>query len=1237
MASQPPDKNIPAPPGAEHRAKFFDPRPAGAAGTLRAYAFKTLGGPSPLGGQKGLLSVGGISFPAVMASAPGPSTVFVMEGGLEDVLPPELLAELNVGGGAGKTPDPAGSSAAVSSSPSSSSSESPSSSESSTSSEAAGNKTGGPAAGASLSNKAGSSPDPGGVVSRAREIQERSRKLHEATLRLANIADLLTPARKKDEPEPKKEPPPGPGRKPPTLFSFEASGPAPRQEGPDGAPGRGGGAAGLSSALPGGDLFLDPRRGWVMAVTEALPGGQPESPRAPQVPQAPRAPGAGETPAPPEARKGPRRRRKSKTAGAPVPAGEKTAAADAPRQDVQEARDEHASELFSLDKKTPGLKNAAPGLPETVPGPGFPFAPRRPAREGGDSSGPRPDEGAAWPEGLWPPLDPGVPPPPGVSFVWALPGRTPELVCSLVRTLAGTGRVLVASGLDRVAELLAGRLGDSLPGTLPRNGLVTLAPRPNPALDRTSLAARTDEAEEIRRRRADGAAAALRAHRAALEAEREKLGRWQKLAAYEKSLGHLREEAGQRKADWEARESDLKAAQDRWSGEGKKSGGLAGKIFPSRRQKKLELAAADLDDAENAMRRTRLEMESLLNDALKVEADLAAARDSTAGLPPAEELGRGLDLLLSRDRELASRDLALSRPVARRDAEALVLEGARAVVAGLGADLPAVPCDSLVVVAPVVTDHAGRVGLAGLAALPTTRLVVVADFTCWSWTAAPPVDDSGRPAWRNFMAAPRLAGPPGGAAAGLGPLPGLADDVPPGAPGGAGPGSGLGLRAAVGTSMPAWVGKGGWLSPDPARHPWLERLGFRTGLARLALNHPAGPALRARGESGPSCPASALAVVRLAVEAARMSGEEDGPAAAYVLAASPTQAALHRALLQDFGETGRVFCGEPGDFANWPRAPLVVLDAALAPPQAGHPWSSPETGRPAMLRALSLASGALAVCASPVSAGELPKNSPLLKLWRSLEDSAWPGWQPPRARPFWEALERARETALVVAPPFDPSWWPPLAPCFLAALRRKVRMAVLAELPPEAGRDYASRVIRDLRLHGANVVLTRGFNDLLAVVDGVHFSLGSPGGPPGRGRWPFLTSLELPLAAPVVTGLLQAPLIEARLGPGGPHNCPLCGWPFLLFNKGRPRGFGDPQPLRLGCLNPSCLAHKNPGPLDGRRPFSSPPVCPEDGRTEYELTTSRRRRTWVCPVHGPKCPSHRHVAGDCPPGEPGDD
>ncbi|MDR1309198.1 MAG: hypothetical protein LBL95_04785, partial [Deltaproteobacteria bacterium] len=596
----------------------------------------------------------------------------------------------------------------------------------------------------------------------------------------------------------------------------------------------------------------------------------------------------------------------------------------------------------------------------------------------------------AWPAELWPPHDPAAPLAPGVTFIWALGDQLPGLVAGLAASLMGDGQVLVVSGLDGVLEKVAMDLGTDL---------VSLDPRPTASghLDQAALETLMERARADRAKEAEEARAEQAIHRRTEDLVSERLDHWTRREGLERSLSHLRDEAFQRQGEWAASEAGLAEAQAGFEAQARRQGGLLGLLGRHGGHGRAQAAKARLEEAEKAMRRARMEMESLLAEARTVEADLAEARDRSRGLPPKEEILAELSALRATGQDLASRAAGLERPIPEAQAEASVLASKKVVLARLGSWLPPGGFETLIVAAPVVTDRKSREALASLALLAKRRLVVAADFHGWSWTAPAQDGQDGQPAWRNLMAAPALEGPLPGTLSFLGPLPPIQV-----------PGQVTAPRAC--------------LLPDPSRHAFLGRMGFSSGLARLPLNHPTGPALRAFGDGGPICPASALASVRLAVEAARSAAASGEPGDIYILSPGRAQAALARSLLSDFGSPQGVMAGEPHDFELWPPAPMAILDTALAPPLAGSDLSSPETGRPAILRALSLASGALVVCADPASVEALSPDSVLRGLWARLQDSAWPGWLPPQPAPFWEALDKARDEALFVMPPFGPSW-----------------------------------------------------------------------------------------------------------------------------------------------------------------------------------------------------------------------
>jgi hypothetical protein len=238
---------------------------------------------------------------------------------------------------------------------------------------------------------------------------------------------------------------------------------------------------------------------------------------------------------------------------------------------------------------------------------------------------------------------------------------------------------------------------------------------------------------------------------------------------------------------------------------------------------------------------------------------------------------------------------------------------------------------------------------------------------------------------------------------------------------------------------------------------------------------------------------------------------------------------------------------------------------------------------------------------------------------------------------MWEALNRAQREALFCLPPFEPSWWAPLSIHFQGALNRQVRITVLTQTPPPdpEARKYCDAVIRDLKLFGAQVVVTEGFPDLTGLIDQRYFAWGLPGGrmAKGRGEWNRLWTLELPRAAPILAQAVQAPLIAKKLGPKGFRNCPRCGWPYVLINKARAQDFNHRQPLRLGCLNPSCPNRQKPRRLDERWPFLAPPVCPRDETTPYVRIPASRGEVWVCPNHERECPRLKVIPGDIATGK----
>jgi hypothetical protein len=351
----------------------------------------------------------------------------------------------------------------------------------------------------------------------------------------------------------------------------------------------------------------------------------------------------------------------------------------------------------------------------------------------------------------------------------------------------------------------------------------------------------------------------------------------------------------------------------------------------------------------------------------------------------------------------------------------------------------------------------------------------------------------------------------------------------------------------------------------------------------------------------------------------------------YILTPSPTQAAFVRELILDLDPkaTG-IAAGEPLDLAGWPKADLVISDTALG---LEHPWAWPAPGRTALLTALKLAKGALILIGDEAVIAALAPTSPLSLLWRAAAPSR-PSFRWPHMSTvtMWEALNRARNEAFFCLPAFDPSWWKLLSLHFQAALNRKVKISILAELPPPGERQYTDSVIRDLKLFGAQVVVAEGFTDLVGLIDQNYFVWGVPGQMVnGRMDWKWHWTVEIPKAAPTLAKALQAPLIADKLGPKGFKNCPLCGWPYVLINQAKAEDFDHRQPLRLGCLNPNCPNHAKPRRLDERWPFLTPPICQVDKETPYIRVPKGKTEVWACPNPDHDCPRLKVIPGDVNP------
>jgi hypothetical protein len=669
--------------------------------------------------------------------------------------------------------------------------------------------------------------------------------------------------------------------------------------------------------------------------------------------------------------------------------------------------------------------------------------------------------------------------------------------------------------------------------------------------------------------------------------------KWLSLRALEKDLARLRQEVESREVIWAFLSGELASAQDFWA---ENSGSRSFWSFFRRKfSKNQSLAQSHLEAAEGEMAKARREKSALLAEARDIQGRLETVSRIVKNYPPLQEIQERLKNLEAETARQALKTGELASSFSRAGAAQGLWAERPAVVAFPGWAEPehlaaSGPIDNLVVANPSGQAESERAALARLARWPTKRLLAIGDFTAWSW-AGGPFDLKARP-FSSFLAPARAS---------------------------------KAAAPAVATVQP---GGESLAAQNPRQFPWLKEFGLAAPVNAFSWPGPWGPVWRAVGEVGPFNPVSALAAAHLALAAHQLAGPGER---VYVLAPSPAQGAFLRALFQDLAPKAQnLAAGEPADLADWPKAALVVLDTALG---QEHPWAWPAHGRTALMTALNLAQGAVALVGDEKIIAGLPPNSPLARLWREAAPSRPVfRWPPATSVTMWEALNRAQREAFFCLPPFEPDWWAPLSIHFQAALNRQVKITILAQSPPPERRKYCDSVIRDLKLFGAQVVVAEGFPDLAGLVDQKYLAFGLPGGVAAQREWNLLWTLESPKAGPILAQAAQAPLIAEKLGPRGFRNCPQCGWPYVLINQARAQDFNHRQPLRLGCLNPSCPNRQKPRRLDERWPFLAPPVCPKDGETPYVRAAKGRGEVWACPLHDRDCPRLKVIPGDVNPG-----
>jgi hypothetical protein len=627
---------------------------------------------------------------------------------------------------------------------------------------------------------------------------------------------------------------------------------------------------------------------------------------------------------------------------------------------------------------------------------------------------------------------------------------------------------------------------------------------------------------------------------------------WEDLDRLESRFAALGREVAGRRRGWDQAHSELGAARAGWEEAQTavgRSGGLLAWVKPGRKNEQALVERAEacrqvLAASESALADVRREEEATLAEARRLEQQLTLKRLESENWRPRAELARELSQVQARAEQAAANlATASARP---QPAPSDFLTEAPLILA-LTADEPPAGRRLAAVLALVSRprDHEGRQRLAALALAAEKHLVILGDFTFWPvWSGQAPLwpGRPDTPAWANLR---------------------VAEDSDE-------------LKTFLAEERLFAVSQ---VSP-PTSDPRLARLDLSRSEGAGGLG------LRAPGDVGPANPVSALLVAEAALKFT-LKSDHQGPAV-IILAASRAQSRLLELTLAGLGvPAGRVFCGEPQDFSHWTSpAPLVILEPALAAPHTSHPWAWPSVGRRQLLRAWALAGEQIWLAGRDEWLSRLPHSSPLAALWRLAGQVApipaeGPGGPPPP--PFWEALDKAREEVWAILPTLESFWWPLLEEHFLAAASRQVKITLLMASPgPQTDQAYLGGAIRRLTSYGCRVHLAQGFPGWLALVDGRHLTWGRlQAGARGARLWSGLKSALLPKAGPELTGILQIDLINEKMTRRGgtSKTCPHCGWPLVLINRDQIRGFGDEQPLKIGCLK-TCQGRRSARRLD---------------------------------------------------------
>jgi hypothetical protein len=627
-------------------------------------------------------------------------------------------------------------------------------------------------------------------------------------------------------------------------------------------------------------------------------------------------------------------------------------------------------------------------------------------------------------------------PPLGISFLWAGPGekRLEAIAESLLSAYRPEESLLLIANGQGLLSFAAQKLQSlEIPALCP-------GPPASPQEIRSSLPALSDQALKERQKSLDEANSDLLAAQKARQSLRDNLASLDKLAALQLDMERLREESSAKARIWDSQTEEIQALHEKWAAAAKraKTPGLAG-IFPGKKALALaeREAREELALAEELSQAHREDRSRMLSEALRLEEEFLAAQEECARLPSREELSSRLEAVSQGISLMAAKAQALSRekdPDPQKEIEKAKLILVRPEHLGLIPESRLF--DWVIALSPDGHSYEARETLAGYALKARKGFVAAADFSAWSWESqgrrGPRPKSFGQeldslrekdgpcdmkekgesPAWANYLS-PELSGifnPQEGGERpeipegqkGLEAIASILSPLPPGL---------LAGQAEEGDGQGRMGPPFFW--PCPQKFPELSAWGLDSPLARLEL--PPSLSLKGPDQDGPASPASALAAAFLAqsffglgsyAKGKSLSDRKEGSGRGgpvYVISPSWAQASIVSGALKDLlagdglgpwdqpalssppGQ--KAFCpvwsGGPEDFQGWPPAALVILDPGLLGQSSQrHPWQDRKTGRPAIIRALALAGGALLLLGNQAAMEKLsPIEGPLSELW----------------------------------------------------------------------------------------------------------------------------------------------------------------------------------------------------------------------------------------------------------------